>query len=230
MSLNKNFMINLVRVVTILYIIYICFSYAGRLPSSSIKIFKGRSKMQIQFSERELEDFLCQKGNLKKYLGLTFISRQIKIDPMGIIDILAFDKCQKCWVIIELKQNMLDKNAIIQGLSYLNFYKTISNYKDRVLNSSKREFKLLLIGQNLDSDIKKVIHNYEGCFSEEWDIYYKLFSCKFDEGINFDFYNIEQKKIEQKLYLINNNKSYQVKLNSPIYNRCIPYQEPIGIL
>lgn len=159
--------------------------------------------MQIQFSEKELEDFLCQDNNLKKYLGLRFVARQVKIEPIGIIDILAFDWDSKSWVIIELKKDLLDSFALMQGLSYLNYYKYISNYKDYFTtfncNHNFRQFKLLLIGQNLDSNLFKNTRHFQGNFDENWDIYYKLFGLQFDSGINFDFYSQDQDDIEGSL-------------------------------
>jgi hypothetical protein len=43
--------------------------------------------MQIIFSEKELEDFLCQDNNLQKYLRSRFVARQVNIAPVGIVDI-----------------------------------------------------------------------------------------------------------------------------------------------
>lgn len=156
--------------------------------------------MQIIFSEKELEDFLCHGKNLQKHLGLRFVARQIAIPPIGIIDILAFDWDSKSWVIIELKKDLLDHAALCQGLSYLNYYKYISNYKDYIYTNffehSKRKFKLLLVGQNLDESLFKNIRHFKGCFDDDWDIYYKLFGIEFNEGINFEFYLEGQDRIE----------------------------------
>ncbi len=178
--------------------------------------------MQIQFSEKELEDFLCKDKNLEKYLGLNFVARQVTIEPMGIIDILGFSKSQKCWVIIELKKSLLDKDSIIQGLSYLNYYKSVSNYKDRFKDTSERAFKLLLVGQNLDNSIKKIVHHYNSSFSRDWDIYYSLFSLKFDEGVSVNYYNVHQKEISDKIDGIYSERNTNLRLDMPVNSRCIP--------
>lgn len=143
--------------------------------------------MQITFSERELEDFLCEGKNLQKYLGLIFVARQVKVDRVGIVDILAFDWDSKSWVIIELKKAKLDCYALAQGLSYLNYYKTVSSYKDYIDASKKRRFKLLLIGDSLDDNLQKSVQHFDGNFSDNWDIYYSLFGLDFSSGISFEF-------------------------------------------
>lgn len=159
--------------------------------------------MQIVFTEKELEDFLCQDKNLKKYLGLTFVARQVKIEPIGIVDILAFDWDSKSWVIIELKKDLLDASALCQGLSYLNYYKSTSNYKNYVMtlgcDHNFRKFKLLLIGQNLEQSLHKNIRYFDKCFCDDWDIYYTLFDVKFDSGISFSFLNENQENTEDQL-------------------------------
>ena len=156
--------------------------------------------MQIIFSEKELEDFLCEGKNLQKYLGLIFVARQVKIDRVGIIDILAFHRDSKSWVIIELKKAKLDCCALAQGLSYLNYYKTVSNYKDYIDASRKRKFKLLLIGDSLDNNLRKILNNFGGSFSDDWDIYYSLFGIDFSSGISFNFIDKDNEYLMDHLY------------------------------
>ena len=145
--------------------------------------------MQIIFSERELEDFLCKENNLKKYLDLEFVARQVSIPPAGIIDILAYHKESKSWVIIELKKDLLDLSALAQGMAYLRYYQELKKF-NYVQRNRLRNFSLLLIGSNLDESLEKVVALYEkkGIF-ENSKIYYKLFGVDFASGISFDFFN-----------------------------------------
>lgn len=155
--------------------------------------------MQITFSERELEDFLCTGKNLQKYLGLIFVARQVRIEPMGIIDILAFDWDSKSWVIIELKREKLDLYALAQGLSYINFYDKVSNYKDYYSHSKVRKFKLLLIGQTLDKSLEKIARYFGGGFDDNWSIYYKLFGFNLEGGLCIHYQCPQQEIIEDDL-------------------------------
>ena len=172
--------------------------------------------MQITFSERELEDFLCKDKNLQKYLGLIFVARQVRIEPMGIIDILAFDWDSKSWIIIELKKERLDLYALAQGLSYLNFYEKKSNYKDYYSHSKTRKFKLLLIGQTLDKSLEKVACYYDGCFDDNWSIYYKLFGIDFKSGISFDCQSLEQEAIQDSISGMRDCLQAYMKQTAPI--------------
>lgn len=157
--------------------------------------------MQIQFSEKELEDFLCKDKNLEKYLGLKFVARQVNISPVGIIDILAYDKKAKCWVIIELKKANLDIYAYVQGMSYLNFYKKTKSEIEVKGLSRKRDFALLLVGDNVDSSIHKVVKHYN--FHDEWIIsnetHYALFGVDFEKGIDFTYQNPTQIDFQDKI-------------------------------
>lgn len=155
--------------------------------------------MQIVFSEKELEDFLCEGDNLKKYLGLRFVARQVKIEPIGIIDILAFDWDSKSWVIIELKKGRLDCLALSQGLSYLNYYKSVSNYKDYINPLEKRKFKLLLIGDSLDYSLERCVQIFDNYFVDDWDIYYSLFNFDFNSGVSFTYRDVKNELLMEEL-------------------------------
>lgn len=156
--------------------------------------------MHIEFSEKELEDFLCKDNNLEKYLGLKFIARQVNIAPAGILDILAYDENNKIWVIIELKKGLLDLTALAQGLSYLRFYqetkKDITNFKTF---QRSRKFCLLLIGSNLDNPLRKVVKNFSDYESEDGKLMYSLFNMELESGVSFSFYNCEQNAYDKRL-------------------------------
>jgi len=166
--------------------------------------------MQITFSERELEDFLCTGKNLEKYLGLKFIARQVNIAPAGIIDILAYHENSDIWVIIELKKDLLDLSALVQGLSYLRFYQSTKKYiTDYKSFQRSRKFCLLLIGNHLDTPLHKVVKNFSDNEFSDNEIMYSLFNINFEEGISFKFYNKSQSDYESRIYEIEEANSYR---------------------
>jgi len=155
--------------------------------------------MQINFSERELEDFLCTGKNLEKYLGLKFIARQVSIPPAGIVDILAYSRDSDCFVIIELKKDLLDSNALLQGLAYLKYYQEVRGF-NFIHRRRLRKFCLLLVGQDLALDLIKVVSNAEyDCSFSNKEIYYKLFNINFERGIEFDYFSSNQRDYEDKI-------------------------------
>jgi len=163
--------------------------------------------MQITFSEKELEGFLCKGKNLEKYLGLKFIARQVNIPPAGIIDILAYHLRSKCWVIIELQKANLDAYGLIQGLSYLRFYKDIKSHIRTSKIKRKRNFCLLLVGNYLDFSLEKVVRHFDldDDFIDEESIYYTLFNIEFDKGIGFDYSSQSQATYEEKINELSGN-------------------------
>lgn len=155
--------------------------------------------MQINFTEKELEDFLSNKQNLKEHFNLEFIARQVMIPPAGIIDILAYDRDSKCFVIIELKKGLLDSDALIQGMSYLKYYQDVRK-RNYIYNKRDRKFALLLIGQDLNSNLAKVVNdnNIDGVF-DDGEIYYNLFNFDLNLGVNFTYYSPNQNDYESKI-------------------------------
>lgn len=153
--------------------------------------------MEAVFSERELEDFLCEGKNLEKYLGLKFVARQVNIAPAGIVDILAYDKSTKTWVIIELKQGPLDHWALMQGMSYLNFYQSVRKYS--YISPHARSFGLLLIGDNLESSLDKVIDSFIKNTIRDGKITYSLFNLDFESGISFKYSSARQNEYSRKI-------------------------------
>ena len=178
--------------------------------------------MQINFSERELEDFLSTNNNLNKHFPyLRFVARQVNLNGK-IIDMLAFDTCDKNWVIIELKKDMLNKDALIQGMGYLNHYKRISNYKD--YSGRRRQFKLLFIGQNLEQSLHRSISYYspEDNFSEDCEIFYSLFSLSLDKGIDFNYYHNIQRSVENSAREESIDLSRGCSIHRPIRYMSLP--------
>ena len=168
---------------------------------------------EINFSEKELEDFLCnggRKGNLKKYLNLEFISRQVNCST-GIIDILAYSKIKKSFIIIELKKDNLDYKAFFQAHKYLRAFDYKYNCCEKILLKNKfgkeylkrkKRFILLLIGRNLSDELYYSVDHYEedsefSTNEPESNIFqYALFGFNFRNGISFDWYNKVQEEID----------------------------------
>ena len=173
--------------------------------------------MQITFSERELEDFLCTGKNLEKYLGLKFIARQVNIAPAGIIDILAYHCPTDTWIIIELKKDVLDLAALGQGLSYLNFYQeTKKHVTDYSSFQRSRKFTLLLIGNHLEPSLHKIVKNFSNNDPSDGDLMYCLFNIDFESGVSFKFYNKSQSCYESQIHEINNkNEGRRLNILNP---------------
>ena len=165
-----------------------------------------QTQININLSEKELEDFLCSNNNLEKYLNLKFIARQVSIPPVGIVDILAYHKESKCWVIIELKKDSLDASAFCQLSSYLNYYKKTKSFINYKYFQRERQFCGLLIGNDLDSNLIKCVDYYSGVNCNI--INYRLFSATLENGIQFDWYNNEQQDIENCLFDIDNRNDF----------------------
>ena len=172
-----------------------------------------QTTINLDISEKQLEDFLCSGKNLEKYLNLKFIARQVAIPPIGIIDILAYHKDSNSWVVIELKKSNLDESAFCQLYSYLNFYKQTKSFIDIGHFQRTRKFSGLLIGSNLDNKLIKVVNFNNDCFNE--DISYLLYNFSLDNGLQFTWRNMNQKYIENTLLSIKNSneqKRYDILL------------------
>lgn len=158
-----------------------------------------QTTINLDISKKQLEDFLCSGKNLEKYLNLKFIARQVAIPPIGIIDILAYHKDSKCWVIIELKKESLEESGFCQLYSYLNYYnitKSLIQYKDF---QRTRKFAGLLIGSTLHNKLEKLTYFYDHSFIYSNDIRYTLFNFSLEDGVSFAFCSQSQQDIEDQL-------------------------------
>lgn len=144
----------------------------------------------INCDERDIEDFLCSEDYLKVYLNLKYIDHQVKIDKF-FIDILAYNKIEKCFYIIELKKDELNARAFIQALKYLKLMDIRYNHKHK--------FKMLLIGRNLNEELYYNVQTYNMFDDNNYPFLYTLYDYNFEEGISFNYINIEQKKIQDEL-------------------------------
>lgn len=158
--------------------------------------------MQIQFSEKELRNFLSNKNNLKKYLDLRFIAKEVSIYPAEYIDILAYDKQSNCYVIINLNTNLIDFKSFTKGISQLQYYQD-----SRFLRKKpRRKFALLFIGQKLDCSLTRVV-KYNFNMYENNGFYYNLFDLVLGD-INFqDIYDDRE-------------QNYRCRLNQKIEKIC----------
>jgi len=66
--------------------------------------------------ERRLEDWIANDCSLLTY-GLTVVGRQVPTES-GPLDLLAIDRQQGRWVVIELKRGRLYRDALAQALDY----------------------------------------------------------------------------------------------------------------
>lgn len=156
----------------------------------------------IQFSEKELEDYLCADDGqaLWEHFDLRFVARQVKTS-LGIIDILAYCKFSKTWVIVELKLDKLDYKAFFQAQRYKHFCEM--EWPGR---KEQRKFVTLLVGSNLSEELFYSVRyfNRADYQQERRPLYgqnfYRLFAWNFEDGISFEYQNAEQTKIEDGEY------------------------------
>jgi len=162
----------------------------------------------IKIYEEDIENYLSNPKNLKSKLNLEFIARQVEIPPLGRIDILAYHKPSKSFVIVEIKRGLLKQEALLQGLRYKNYYQTTYDKRCHDFPRSIRykKFSLLLIGDNLDDTLHEIVKHYDDCNLCHQEIYYTLFDKKFGQEHNFNHYNIYQQDIEAKLYQVSENR------------------------
>lgn len=159
----------------------------------------------INFSEKELEDFLCRDNNLEKYLGLKFHARQVRT-PVGIIDILAYgprwveadpdyyvDRRYRQWFIIELKKEKIDTDAYFQAMRYKHFFNSCRN------SCGSRTYIPLLIGNGLENKLDFVVNKFEPKQQVYYKhgIFYTCFSFDFETSISFNYISPSQRRIEQ---------------------------------
>lgn len=162
----------------------------------------------IKIYEEDIENYLSNPKNLKSKLDLEFISRQVEIPPLGRIDILAYSKRSEKFVIIEIKRDLLDQEALLQGLKYKNYYNSTYNKIDWNPCSKKKKFSLLLIGQNLDESLAGIVRHYDQDYMYQRDVYYTLFNQKFGLEPEFYYYSQPQRDLEMELVKIE-EKKYQ---------------------
>lgn len=150
--------------------------------------------VEVNFSEQEMEDYLCQPGVLESRFGLRFIARQVNIEGFGRIDILAYHKERKYFVLIELKKGDLDPGAYLQ----------IRRYMAAFAAKYSKVFRGLIIGKKLDPSLSPVVSYYwEDHYNR--DVTYRLYDWSFDDGITFNYSSIHQKDTQTNLETLQQN-------------------------
>ena len=147
----------------------------------------------INFDEKDIEDFLCTDNNLMRYLNLRFIARQVDIFGFKI-DILAYNRLDKCFYIIELKKDDLSAKAFAQAFKYLR----LMNIKYNKFNY-KHDFKMLIIGQNFNSELIGALAHYKAYSEDNPNYLYTLYSYNFKDGIEFNYYNKAENNFNNNL-------------------------------
>jgi len=172
----------------------------------------------VQFTEKELEDYLSTNQNLKKNLGLRFLVRQYRT-PVGIVDIVAYNVITKRFVIIELKKGEIDYNAYFQMERYRHYFerKSMFMFEDLDMrrfyrrrdgnlflreNFVKREFDCLLVGSSLSQQLDYTLQHWEkDCeLNSEYRMWYTCFDYSFDKALQFNYFSVSQDKIAGVVY------------------------------
>lgn len=143
----------------------------------------------MRLLERDIEDYLCQTGRLEKHFGLTFIDRQIRIENFGILDILAYNKFTKCFVLIELKRDVLDATAYFQ----------LERYGKAFSAKYHRKFQKLLVGKSLDALITHGVEYFDAGDHYRETTQYRLFNADLDKGVCFNYQSTHQENEADKI-------------------------------
>ena len=151
--------------------------------------------IEIDFTEKDIEDYLCKSGNLMKHLGLRFVARQVDIFGLRI-DILAYNTKDRCFYIIELKKGTLDAKAFTQAFKYCRLMNLKYNFGKHI---KRHKFKVLLVGQDLNSELIGVLTNYGQFLPVETHYFYTLFNYDFENGISFYWYSKNEREFHNKL-------------------------------
>lgn len=156
--------------------------------------------IEINCSEKDIEDFLCKENNLERHLGLRFLARQFTT-PLGIVDIVAYNKNTKRFVIIELKKDALDSKAFFQMERYRHYFKTSEHKKwfGAPPHKEERKFDCLLIGKDIAQDLYYSVEIWDCVDDLRYaSMWYTCFSYGFDTAIAFNYSQPGQRKIQDE--------------------------------
>jgi len=129
--------------------------------------------MKIEITEKEVEDIIFEGQKLEKH-NIKCVQRQVRFGVAGIVDILGYDRCNKRWVIIEIKRDTLDAKAYAQGMRYRDW---LSDYMDHRSCDRLRPYRdpyVLLIGCNLHEDLRFLRDINEDVNRDSRNSYYAL--------------------------------------------------------
>lgn len=161
---------------------------------------------KIEVLEKDVENFLCKDGNLKKHLGIKFIANQFRT-PVGVIDIVGYNVCTKRFVIIELKKDNLDVDALLQLTRYREYIEMKiqerntsilhKNFLNKI-NRSVIDYKVdyLLLGRRLDSKLHSTVEywDWDRDISLQFKMFYRIFNFTLESGVRFDYYSVDHEK------------------------------------
>ena len=152
----------------------------------------------IDFLEKDIEDYLCSKPSPNSrhtkltswFKDLIVVKRQYNIEGL-FIDILAYHRKYRTFVIIELKKDNIDLQAFVQALTY----KELMQAK-----FPNKKFAVLLIAQYLDERLSYIVKEYsEPNLKIGVPVLYQLFNYDFESGISFSWFNRLQRENEHKI-------------------------------
>jgi hypothetical protein len=109
--------------------------------------------MEIKLLETEVEDIIFEEQLLEEY-DIRCVKRQVKLGGAGIVDILGWDRSKKCWVIVELKRDMVCTKAYAQGMRYRSWLDEMLYERQRHRQRPYTKPYVLLIGRHLADELK----------------------------------------------------------------------------
>lgn len=109
------------------------------------------------FSERELEDWLCEHPEFLDEFDLDYehVGRQVRLPDGTIMDMLGWDRFYKCPVVVELKAVEADGNALTQLLSYMSAVDNSRPLSERV---EETECRGILIAPSFSERVIMAAH------------------------------------------------------------------------
>lgn len=114
----------------------------------------------MEYSERDLEDFLVDNNTLLDYFDLMIVKRQYRT-AYGIIDLLCYDPSIHGLVVVEIKKGTVDENAVGQLLRYMSAIKDIVNNLERIPDLPEeiktiRNVTGILLGADATDGVKNI--------------------------------------------------------------------------
>ena len=120
----------------------------------------------MDYSEKDIEDFIVNKSMLMEELGYYTLAKQYRTS-YGIIDILAYDDCENNIVVVEIKKGQVDENAVGQLMRYMacmhdlvKFFKELSTEGVPICFKKVENIKGVLIGSSCSDAVKTIARSF----------------------------------------------------------------------
>jgi hypothetical protein len=149
--------------------------------------------VKIDFTEEDLEDFVFKR--LKKELNIKPVVRQFQT-PAGVLDVLGRSLDNPAvYLVIELKKNTIDTDAICQCLRYTKFL------NEHMSKKGTRCFVPLLIGRDLENskNVIRLVEEYDR--NDSYDIecaygkvFYQLYGYNLENGASLSWFSTYQRE------------------------------------